>query len=58
MALILKYEHQGSSECSRGPDVSEHLTKSVQNAWNQYNMILESRDTGVYMVKYTYSVNN
>jgi len=58
MALILKYEHQGRSESSLSPDVSEHPTKSVRNAWNQYNLIIESRDIGVYIVKYTYSVNN
>jgi len=58
MVLILKYEHQGSSESSLSPDVSEHPTTPVQNAWNQYNLISESRDTGVHIVKYTYSVNN
>ena len=31
---------------------------SVQNAGNRYNMTLESRDIGVYIVKYTSSVNN
>ena len=57
MALILKYEHQGSSDSSLIPDVSEHMT-SVQNAWNQYNPILESSDTGIYIVEYTCSVSN
>jgi len=32
MVLILKYEHQGSSESSLSPDVSEHPTTPVQNA--------------------------
>jgi len=58
MALILKYEHQDSSESSMSPDVAEHPTMSVQNAGNQYNMTLESSDTGVYIVKYISSVNN
>jgi len=53
MVLILKYEHQDISESSLSPDVAEHPTTSVQNAGNQCNMTLESRDTSVYIVKYT-----
>jgi len=57
MALILKYEHQDSSESSLSPDVAEHPTMSVQNECSQYNLTLESPDTGVYIVKYTCNVN-